>query len=138
MWLISSLNCDSCFQQFTFKTKWIISLISAVLRSVTFFSSDCNYFCCVVTMVVSCAPSYWSNWTTFPLSVFKTLFSFIFRYSTASKAFSRLLIFIKWFQSETELQVFIYSFIHSFIYFYCWFSIPATIKAVIHESVPLA
>lgn len=35
----------------------------------------------------------------------KWLFSFIFRYSTANKAFSRLLIFIKWFQSATELQI---------------------------------
>lgn len=34
----------------------------------------------------------------------KCFFSFIFRYSTASKAFSKLLVFIKCFQSGTELQ----------------------------------
>lgn len=76
-----------------------------MLRYVTFFSSDCNYFCCVVTMVGSCAPNYWSNWTTFPLWVFKMVFQFYIQVLNCQQSLFRAPgIYFKWFESRTELQ----------------------------------
>lgn len=76
-------------------------------------------------MVGSCAPNYWSNWTTFPLWVFKMYFQFLFRYSTASKAFSRLLVFIlSHSKAEQKCKLFL---------LYCSPSVTAIFKAAICE-----
>jgi len=60
----------------------------------------------------------------------KRFFSFIFRYSTARKAFSRLLVFIL---SDSEARQNCKPFL-----FHISLSLPATFHAVIHGSNPLS